>query len=64
MIVIVAGIGNLPGVIVAAMGLGAAENYAGFILGAEYQGAFVYILLVFILIWRNQWLKRQRRYLS
>lgn len=64
MIVIVAGIGNLFGVVIAALGLGAAENYAGFVLGAEYQGAFVYVLLVLILIWRNLWLRRQRRYLS
>lgn len=64
MIVIVAGLGNLLGVVFAAMGLGAAENYAGFILGAEYQTAFVYVLLVLILIWRNLRLRRQRRYLA
>lgn len=64
MIVIVAGLGNLLGVVIAAMGLGAAENYAGFILGAEYQTAFVYVLLVLILVWRNLWLRRQRRYLA
>lgn len=64
MIVIVAGLGNLLGVVIAAMGLGAAENYAGFILGAEYQAAFVYVLLVLILVWRNLWLRRQRRYLA
>src|SRR5699024_3489248 len=44
MIVIVAGLGNLAGVIVAALGLGVAENYASFVLGAEYQAAFVYVL--------------------
>jgi len=64
MIVIVAGLGNLLGVVFAAMGLGAAENYAGFILGAEYQTAFVYVLLVLILVWRNLRLRRQRRYLA
>lgn len=64
MIVIVAGLGNLAGVIVAALGLGVAENYASFVLGAEYQAAFVYVLLVFILVWRNLWLRRKRRYLS
>ncbi|HEY9573039.1 MAG TPA: branched-chain amino acid ABC transporter permease [Pusillimonas sp.] len=64
MIVIVAGLGNLFGVIVAALGLGVAENYAGFIFGAEYQAAFVYVLLVLILVWRNLWLRRQRKYLS
>lgn len=64
MIVIVAGLGNLLGVVIAALGLGAAENYAGFIFGAEYQAAFVYVLLVLILVWRNLWLRRQRRYLA
>lgn len=64
MIVIVAGLGNLFGVVVAALGLGAAENYAGFILGAEYQTAFVYVLLVLILVWRNLWLRRKREYLA
>ena len=36
-IVTAAGLGNLPGVILAALGLGAAEQYAGFTLGAQLQ---------------------------
>jgi branched-chain amino acid transport system permease protein len=64
MIVIIAGLGNVPGVLAAAMGLGVAENFAGFILGAEYQAAFVFTLLVFILVWRRFSLARQRRYLA
>jgi len=40
-----------------------AENFAGFILGAEYQAAFVFALLVAILVWRRFWLARERRYL-
>ncbi|HSR56066.1 MAG TPA: branched-chain amino acid ABC transporter permease [Alphaproteobacteria bacterium] len=64
MIVVVAGLGNLPGVIVAALGLGTAENFAGFLLGAEYQVAFIFCLLVFILVWRSRRLARQRRYLK
>ncbi len=64
MIVIVAGIGNVAGVVVAGLGLGAAENFAGFILGAEFQSAFVFSLLVVILVWRNFLLKLQRRYLN
>jgi branched-chain amino acid transport system permease protein len=51
-------------VLAAAMGLGVAENFAGFILGAEYQAAFVFTLLVFILVWRRFSLARQRRYLA
>lgn len=64
MVVIVAGLGNLPGVVLAGLGLGAAENLAGFILGTEFQIAFVFLLMVFVLVWRNRSMKRQRRYLK
>jgi branched-chain amino acid transport system permease protein len=64
MIVVVAGVGNLASVVLAGGGLGIAENYAGFVLGAEYQTAFVFSLLVVILAARNLWLVRQRRYLK
>ena len=64
MLVIIAGLGNLAGVIVAGLGLGAAENFAGFILGAEFQAAFVFSLLVVILVGRSLLLGRQRRYLK
>jgi branched-chain amino acid transport system permease protein len=63
MIVIVAGIGNVAGVILAGLGLGVAENFAGFILGSEFQTAFVFSLLVVILVWRNFSLRLKRRYL-
>jgi len=63
MIVIVAGLGNVFGVFGAGVGLGVAENFAGFILGAEYQAAFVFGLLVVILVWRRFRLARERRYL-
>ena len=64
MIVIIAGLGNVVGVLVAALALGVAENVAGFVLGAEYQAAFIFALLVAILVWRRFWLARQRRYLA
>src|SRR5207245_7783763 len=64
MIVIIAGLGNVAAVLAAALGLGVAENFAGFILGAEYQAAFVFALLVAILVWRRFWLARERRYLQ
>jgi len=64
MIVIVAGLGNLVGVIVAGLGLGVVENFAGFLLGAEFQTAFLFTLLVVILVGRNLLLRRQRRYLK
>jgi branched-chain amino acid transport system permease protein len=64
MIVIVAGLGNLPGVILAGAGLGVVEEAAGFVLGAEYQTAFIFLLLIVILVARNMVLARQRRYLK
>jgi branched-chain amino acid transport system permease protein len=63
MIVVVAGLGNLAGVIVAGLGLGVAETFAGFLLGAEAQAAFVFSLLVVILIFRSLLLHRQRKVL-
>ena len=64
MIVVVAGLGNVGGVIVAGLSLGALENVAGFVLGAEYQIAFVFALMVLILVWRNWRAVRRRAYLS
>jgi branched-chain amino acid transport system permease protein len=59
MIVVVAGLGNLVGVIAAGLGLGAAENLAAFVLGTQYQLAFTFSLLVVVLVTRN--LRRARR---
>jgi len=64
MIVIVAGLGNLPGVILAGLGLGSMENLAGFIFGTEFQIAFVFLLMVAVIVWRNLSLKRKRLYLK
>jgi branched-chain amino acid transport system permease protein len=64
MIVIVAGLGSVTGVILAGLGLGAAENFAGFILGAEFQAAFVFSLLVVILVGRNFMLRLKRKHLK
>lgn len=63
-VVVVAGLGNIAGVVASAFGLGVAEQYAGFVLGAEYQLAFVYLLLVVILMYRSFMLGRQRKYLK
>ena len=60
-IVVAAGLGNLPGVIVAAFGLGIAEQYGGFVLGAEFQQATVVGLLVLVLIWRQIQMARYRQ---
>jgi len=64
MIVILAGIGNLPGVILSALGLGVAEQFVGFIAGTQLQIAFVFSALVVILAFRSWRLHRQRRYLA
>lgn len=63
MIVVVAGLGHIGAVLAAALVLSVAENFAGFILGTEYQAAFVFSLLVLILVWRQFRLGRQRKYL-
>ena len=52
-IVTAAGFGNLPGVILSGLGLGIAEQYSGFVMGAEFQQATVVGLLVAVLIWRQ-----------
>ena len=63
-IVTAAGLGNLPGVIVTGLGLGVAEQYSGFVLGAEFQQATVVILLVVVLVWRQVQLARHRQYIQ
>ncbi len=60
-IVTAAGLGNLPGVIMAGLGLGVAEQYAGFILGAELQQFTVVGLLVLVLVIRQIQQGRQRQ---
>ena len=60
-IVTAAGLGNLPGVIVTGFFLGVAEQYSGFVLGAEFQQATVVGLLVVVLIWRQIQLARVRQ---
>jgi branched-chain amino acid transport system permease protein len=63
-IVTAAGLGNLPGVIVAALGLGALEQYSGFVLGAQFQQATIVGLLLIILVWRQMLLLRHRQALQ
>ena len=64
MIVIAAGLGNVGGVLLAGTGLGVVENYAGFVFGTEYQTAFVFVLLVLILVARSLALLRRRSHLQ
>jgi branched-chain amino acid transport system permease protein len=60
-VVTAAGLGNLPGVIAAALGLGFAEQFGGFILGAEFQQAIVVGALVLVLIVRQVQQSRRRQ---
>ncbi|MGR3342605.1 MAG: branched-chain amino acid ABC transporter permease [Paracoccaceae bacterium] len=63
-IVILAGVGNIPGVIFAALGLGVYENYAGFVLGPEFQNGMVFIIVPIALLVRAAIMRRKRQYLK
>lgn len=63
-IVTAAGFGNLPGVIMAGLGLGVMENYSGFVLGSEYQQASVVGLLLVVLAWRQYQQRKLRQVVS
>jgi branched-chain amino acid transport system permease protein len=51
-IVTAAGLGNLPGVIAAGLGIGALEQYGAHIFGIGYQQAVAVMLLLIVLIFR------------
>jgi branched-chain amino acid transport system permease protein len=63
-IVTAAGLGNLPGVILTGLGLGVAEQYGGFVLGAELQQFTVVALLLAALLWRRVQQGRHRQALQ
>jgi len=63
-IVILAGIGNIAGVIFAALGLGVYENYSGFVLGPEFQDGMVFIIVPITLLVRAWIMRRKRQYLK
>jgi len=64
MIVIIAGLGNLPAVAVSGMGLGVFEEWSDYLLGTEFRIAAVFSLLVIILVYRRFKLARKREYLK
>jgi branched-chain amino acid transport system permease protein len=64
MIVIIAGLGNLPAVAISGMGLGVFEEWSDYLLGTEFRIAAVFSLLVIILVWRRFKLARKREYLK
>ncbi|MEM1276912.1 MAG: branched-chain amino acid ABC transporter permease [Pseudomonadota bacterium] len=60
-VVVAAGLGNLPGVIAAGLGMGVVEQFGGFVLGAEFQQAIVVGLLLAVLIYRQISMARKRQ---
>jgi len=64
MIVIIAGLGNLPAVAISGMGLGVFEEWSDYLLGTEFRIAAVFSLLVIILVYRRFRLARKREYLK
>ena len=62
-IVTAAGLGNLPGVIGGAFGIGLVEKYTGVIIGTAYEVAAPVSMLVLVLIWRQISMKRNRQVL-
>jgi branched-chain amino acid transport system permease protein len=63
-IVTAAGLGNLPGVIAAGLGIGAAEQYGAHIFGIGYQQAIAVLLLLLVLLIRLIQQRRNRQVLK
>jgi branched-chain amino acid transport system permease protein len=63
-IVTAAGLGNLPGVITAGLGIGALEQYGAHIFGIGYQQAIAVLLLLIVLIIRLIQQRRNRQVLK
>jgi branched-chain amino acid transport system permease protein len=60
-IVTAAGLGNLPGVIGAAFGIGLFEKYTGVIIGTAYEVAAPVSILLLVLIWRQISMRKNRQ---
>jgi branched-chain amino acid transport system permease protein len=52
------------GIIFTGMGISAFENVTGFIIGAEFQAAVIFCLLVIILITRSIRARKKRQYIQ
>jgi branched-chain amino acid transport system permease protein len=63
-IVTAAGLGNLPGVIAAGLGIGALEQYGAHIFGIGYQQAIAVLLLLLVLFVRLIQQRRNRQVLK
>ena len=64
MIVIIAGLGNIPGVLASGLGLGALEEFSAYLIGQEFRIGFIFSLLVIILVYRSKKLAKKREYLK
>jgi len=62
-VVTAAGLGNLPGVIGAAFGIGLVEKFTGFVIGTAYEVAAPVTALVLVLIWRTMLMRQNRQVL-
>ena len=62
-VVTAAGLGNLPGVIGAAFGIGLVEKFTGFVIGTAYEVAAPVTVLVLVLIWRTMLMRQNRQVL-
>jgi branched-chain amino acid transport system permease protein len=63
-IVTAAGLGNLPGVIAAGLGIGVLEQYGAHIFGIGYQQAVAVMLLLLVLLYRLIQQRRNRQVLK
>ena len=63
-IVTAAGLGNLPGVIAAGLGIGVLEQYGSHIFGIGYQQAVAVMLLLLVLLFRLIQQRRNRQVLK
>ena len=63
-IVTAAGLGNLPGVIGAGLGIGVLEQYGAHIFGIGYQQAIAVLMLILVLIFRMLQQRRSRQVLK
>lgn len=63
-IVTAAGLGNLPGVIAAGLGIGVLEQYGAHIFGISYQQAIAVLLLLLVLTFRLLQQQRKRQVLA
>ena len=63
-IVTAAGLGNLPGVIAAGLGIGVLEQYGGHVFGIGYQQAVAVLLLLLVLLVRLLQQRRKRQVLQ